>query len=43
MEIFGREEAVEKLLYLVLAEINGRLGEFAELMMEGYHVPRHNS
>jgi len=43
VEVFCGEEAVEKLLYLVLAEMNERLGGFAELMMEGYHTPRHNS
>jgi len=48
VEVFCGEEAVEKLLYLVLAEMNERLGGrrlggFAELMMEGYHAPRHNS
>lgn len=48
VEVFCGEEAVEKLLYLVLSEVNERLRNrrlrgFAEIASGGYHVPRHNS
>ena len=43
VEVFVHEKAVEKLLYLVLSELNERLGArrlrgFAEIEVGGYRV-----